>query len=69
MDPDSYDFTNNFGKNVFVSGVLTQQGSTVKYVLHGIVGCLATSIAKEPESWKHSIMQHRCYNKYCYVFR
>ena len=34
------------------------------YVLHGIVGCLATSVAKVPEIWKHSIKQHRSYNKY-----
>ena len=39
-----------------------------RHVLHGIVGCLATSVAKVPEWWKHSIKQHRCYNKYITIF-
>ena len=35
-----------------------------RHVMHGIVGCLATSVAKVPERWRHSIKQHRCYNNY-----
>ena len=39
-----------------------------RHVIHGIVGCLATSLAKVPERWKHIIKQHRCYNKYITIF-
>ena len=39
-----------------------------RHVIHGIVGCLATSVAKVPERWKHSIKLHRCYNKYITIF-
>ena len=35
-----------------------------RHVIHGIVGCLATSVAKVPDRWKHSIKQHICCNKY-----
>ena len=40
-----------------------------RHVIHGIVCCLATSVAKVPERWKHSIKQQRCYNKYITVFK
>ena len=40
----------------------------VRHVIHGIVGCLATSVAKVPERLKHSIKQHVCYNKYITIF-
>ena len=39
-----------------------------RHVIHGIVGCLATSVAKVPERWKHSIKQHKCYNEYITIF-
>ena len=39
-----------------------------RHVIHGIVGCLATSVAKVPERWKHSIKLHGCYNEYITIF-
>ena len=39
-----------------------------RHVIHGIVGCLATSVAKVPEKGKHDIKLHRCYNKYITIF-
>ena len=39
-----------------------------RHFKHGIIGSLATSVAKVPERWKHSIKQHRCYNKYITIF-
>ena len=43
-------------------------GGMARHVIHGIVGYLATSVAKVPERWKHIIMLHRCYNKYITLF-
>ena len=45
-------------------------GEMARHVIHGIVGCLAISVAKVPERWKHSIKQHIhvCYNKYINIF-
>ena len=66
MDPVSYDFTNNFGKIPLLVALLTHllpKGGMARRLIHGIVGCLATSVAKEPERWKYSIKQHKCYNK------
>ena len=54
-------------EKAFLSGVLTQ-GEMARHVIHGIVGCLATSVVKVPEKWKHIIKQHRCYNKYISIF-
>ena len=60
-----------FWENAFVSGAFNaftcNRGRWPDDVKHGIVGCLATSVAKVPERWKHSIKQHRCYNKYVTV--
>ena len=69
MDPVSYDCTNNFGKMPLLVALLTHKlaiggdGQTCYTSLHGIVGCLATSVAKVPERWKHSIKLYICYNK------
>ena len=52
MDPASYDCTNNFGKKPLLVALLTHIlaiGEMARHVIHGIVGCLATSVAKVPE--------------------
>ena len=67
MDLVSNDFTNNFGNMpllvVFVTHLLAT-GEMARHVIHGIVSCLATSVAKVSERRKHSIKQNRCYNEY-----
>ena len=71
MDPVSYDFTNNFGKMLLFVSLFThllETGGMARYAIHGIVSCLVTSVAKVSERWKHSIQQHRCYNKYITIF-
>ena len=71
MDPVSHDFTNNFGKMPLLVAVLTHllaTGGDGRKCLHGIVGCLATSVAKVPDRWKHIIKQHNCCNKYITIF-
>ena len=45
-----------------------QQLVMARHVVHGIVGCLATGVAKVPDRWKHSIKQNICYNKYITIF-
>ena len=65
MDPVSYDFTNKNGKMSLLVALLTHllaTGEMAQHVIYGFDGCLATSVAKVPERWKHSIKQHRCYN-------
>ena len=52
MHSVSYDFTNNFEKMSLLVALLTHSLATVRdgqTVKHGIVGCLATSVAKVPE--------------------
>ena len=71
MDPFSYDCTDNFGKIPLLLTLLTHLlaiGGMSRHVIHGIVGCLATSVAKVLGRWKHSIKLHRCYNKYIIIF-
>ena len=64
MDPVSYDCTNNFGKMPLLEALLMHSlaiGEMARHVIHGIIGCLATSVAKVPERWKHSIKLYICY--------
>ena len=71
MVPVSYDCTNNFGKMPLLVALLMHSlamGEMARHVIHGIVGCLATSVAKVPERWKHSIKLHRSYNRYKTIF-
>ena len=72
MDPVSYDFINNFQKMPLTVALLTHLlatgGDGARHALHGIIGCLATSVAKVPERWKHSIKKHRYCNKYIIIF-
>ena len=69
IDPVSDYFTKNFRKSPLLVVLLTHLlAEMARHVIHGIVGCLATCVAKVPERWKHSIKQHRCYNKYITIF-
>ena len=67
----SYDFTNNFGKMpllVVLLKHLLATGGDGQTCYTWYRWFLATSVAKVPERWKHSIKQHRCYNKYITIF-
>ena len=59
-------------KTGYVSGAFNaftcNRGRWPDYIIHGIVGCLATIVAKVPRRLKHSIKLHRCYNKYVTIF-
>ena len=63
MDPVSYDFTNDFEKNVFVSGAFRGDDQTYYTWYRWLL-----SVAKVPDRWKHIIKQYGYYNKYVTVF-
>ena len=71
MDPVNYISLIILEKIPLLVALLTHlpaTGEMARRHIHGIVGCLATSVAKVPERWKHSIKQQRCYNKYITTF-